>query len=592
MKYIKYSIIALALLIFATSCEDYLDKSPGVDLSEEEVFSDYQSAKGFLDKVYVLNQDYFLTSWNGYIFALGDEGVTTTIGGPSLHVNSGNWQDGGSVEMSFDCPSATSINLNSYAGMAFKNIRAVNLLMSNINDIKNITEAQKNELLGQAYFFRAWNYFQLIRRYGGWFIFDKVFAPDDNLDLPRLSYQESTDWLVSDLDKAFELLPDSWPGSDKGRVTKTAAKGLKGWALLYAASPTMNSDLKYNIEYCKLAAKASAEAIDYVNSKNIYKLMPGQTVEDYNKIFYSKTQLGSEEAIFYKIGGTNYTNGRPSAACWNANFIVRSRESANVHLATPTQNFVDLFETKDGLPIGDPASGYNDQAPYSNREPRFYYNILYHGQEWGFRNGVRQPIEFWAENTYDTKISADYQSQPQYYPRVPYMIRKWWPESANVWQNDYQYYMVSIYMRVAQLYLDFAEAANEAYGPNGAVPGTSLTAVEAINIVRARVGAVPILSKHTTSKEVFRERIWNERTVELCFENHRWFDIRRWHIAKDVIKNLMKPVITRVGDNKYTYRYERLPDPLQKVFEEKHYWYPILQSEMDKVSVFKQNPGW
>lgn len=583
-------------MVLTTSCEDYLDKSPDLGLTSSEVYSNYESFKGAFDKVFRYNQYFFVSQFNGYIFAAGDEGVTTTIGGPSLWLNNGNWQTGNSLETSFDgrAGADTGGRYNGIAYMTFLNMRTINIALDRIDEVADATEAQKNEIRGQAYFFRAWNYFQLIRRYGGWFKFDQVFNAGDNVDLPRLSYQESTDWLVEDLDKAFELLPDKWPNTDVGRPTKTAAKALKGWALLYAASPTMNPNLgfQYNDDYCKRAAAAAADAINYVNSKGLYRLMPGSTIDEYSQIFYNKTKMASDEAIWYTV---SEDGGIPTKSDWNANFIVRSRCSGNVHLATPTQNFVDLFETKDGLPVSDPASGYNDQDPYINREPRFYYNILYHGAPYGYKNGVRQPFELWAENIFDNRISADYQSQPQYFPRVPYLIRKWWPESANVWQDDYKYYMQAIHLRVAQLYLDFAEAANEAYGPNGAVPGTNLTALQAINIIRARVGAVPVPSKFTTSKEIFRERIWNERSVELSFENHRWHDIRRWHTAKELMQDLKKPVITRVGPNPIsdiTYRYESLPPDLQKVFDDKHYWYPILQSEMDLFDTFEQNPGW
>ena len=590
MKYLKYLLFS-AMAMLSTSCEKYLDKSPEMGLTDQQVYSSYQSFRATLDKVYVLDFDLFVPTWNGGFFALGDEGLTTATGDPARSINNGNYQDNSSIETRWTGSStSSSITSDGIAFLSFQNMRTVNICMERINDIKDATQQQKDELLGQAYFYRAWNYFQLIRRYGGFFKFDKPFNSNDDFDLPRLSYQESTDWLVGDLDKAFTLLPDQWPPSDKGRVTKTAALALKGMALLYAASPNMNPDKKYNISYCEKAAQASAKAIEYVNAKGIYKLMPGATVDDYSKIFYSKTQLVSDEAIFYKIN--NSSNAQPSVSSWNANFIVNSRESGNVHMASPTQNFVDLFETKNGLPINqDPT--YNDQDPYTNRDPRFYYDIIYNGLAYNYITpGVRKPFEFWSENTYDSKKSDDYQAVPQYYPRSTYGIRKWLPESCNKWQNDYKYYMQTIHIRVAQLYLDFAEAANEAYGPNSAVPGTTLTALSAINIIRNRVGAVPVSSQFTTSKEIFRDRIYNERSVELAFENQRWHDIRRWRIAIEVMKDIKRPVITRTGPNSFSYRYESVPSDLQKVFEEKHYWYPIPQSQIDIVTKFKQNPGW
>lgn len=599
MKNTIISIILFSLLIFI-SCEDYLDKSPEMGVTDTEVYSKYYSFRGALDKVYVYDQDFFLPATNGYIFALGDEGITTATGDPAMSVNNGNYMGSGSLEISWDILSAqavTSIELRymPIAYLSFKNLRTVNLCIENIDQIEDATPRQKEELLGQAYFYRAWNYFQLIRRFGGFFKFDKAFLSDDNLDLPRLSYQESTDWLVEDLDRAYALLPDNWPSTEKGRVTKSAALALKGMALLYAASPNMNSNLKYNKTYCERAVKASWDAIQHIKSTGTNQLMPGKTVDDYSKIFYSKEHLASNEAIFYKVTNSNSNpniRGVPSVASWNANFNLNSRESGNVHLASPTQNMVDLFETKNGLPIGsDPE--YNDQDPYSNRDPRFYYSILYNGLEWNWETPTsHKKLEFWESNTYDNKISVDYQALPQYYPRSPYAIRKWVPESCNKWENDYNYYMQSIHIRVAQLYLDFAEAANELYGPTTKVPNTDMSALDAINIIRERVGAVPVRSEFTTSSEKFMERIYNERTVELCFENHRWHDIRRWRIAKDVLKVIRKAAITRIGEDQYSFSYVPVANSMQRVFEDKHYWYPVPKTQMEMLSVFTQNPGW
>lgn len=486
------SFAILSLLFMLVSCEDYLDKSPDMGVTDKEVYSKYHSFRGALDRVYVYDQDFFLPAFNGYTFALGDEGITTASGDPANSVNNGNYMNSGSVELSWTLLSnigITSMELRymPIAYISFTNLRAINLCLENIDNIEDATDKQKDELLGQAYFYRAWNYFQLIRRFGGFFKFDHVFTSDEDMDLPRMSYQESTDWMVADLDHAISLLPDKWPEAEKGRVTKAAAMALKGMALLYAASPNMNSDLQYNQEYAKRAAQASWEAINHVKLGGYYRLMPGKTVEEYSKIFYSKTSLASDEALFYKVTNSNSNAdilGVPSVASWNASFNLNSRESGSVHLASPTQNMVDFFETKDGLPIEEDPT-YNEQDPYSNRDPRFYYDILYNGLEWGWSTSTNhKKLEFWEANTYDDKKSDDMQALPQYYPRVPYAIRKWVPESCNKWQNDYNYYMQSIHIRVAQLYLDFAEAANEAYGPTTKVPGTDMSALEAINIIR------------------------------------------------------------------------------------------------------------
>ena len=591
----KSIYLILSVFMLLSSCEDYLDKSPDMGITDKEVFQNYLSYRGVLDKVYVLTCDPFLSTHGGGRFAFGDEGLCTAKGTCHRDLNDGNFMlTKDNLELGWytgEAMNSVATNKMPIIAMAMRNLRTVNLCISRIDDLQDATSEQRDHLLGQAYFFRAWNYFEIIRRWGGMFKFDKVFLSDDDMDFPRLSYHESTDWLVSDLELAYQLLPEKWGASEKGRVTKAAALALKSMALLYSASPSMCPELNYNydLEICKKAATAAWEAIDYINRTGCNRLMPGKTAEEYSKIFYNKDIMASDEAIFYQTK----RNGKRAISEWNANFVPNSMCAANVHCASPTQNMADMFEMADGRTIKDAGADYDDQNPYVNRDPRFYYDILYNGVKWGNNKGVPHYFELWEYNTYDNSKSADMMAlfSQTYNPRCPYLIRKWWPETANKWENDYNYYMPAIYIRVAQLYLDFAEAANEAYGPETKVPGTDMSAVDAINIIRNRVGAVPVRSEYKANKEVFRDRIRNERAVELCFEDHRWYDIRRWRIAKDVVKVIYKAVITRTGKEQFRFEYMEHPD-YKRVFEDKHYWYPIPKSQMEMLNNVEQNPGW
>lgn len=592
----KIIFLSLSVVAWLTSCEDYLEKSPDMGVTDREVFSTYLTFRGVLDKVYVLTNDPFLSTHGGARFAFGDEGYSTAKGTAHRDVNDGNYMlTRDNLELGW----YTGEDMNSVAtnkmpvlAMAMRNLRTVNLCIERIDELQDATQEQKEHLLGQAYFFRAWNYFEVIRRWGGMFKFDKAFTSDDDMDLPRLTYHESTEWLVGDLDRAFELLPVEWGAAEKGRVTKAAALALKGMALLYSASPNMCPELgcqSYDTELCKRAAKASWDAINFINHTQCNRLMPGKTAQDYAKIFYNKDVMASDEAIFYQTKRT----GKRAISEWNANFVPNSMCAANVHCASPTQNLVDMFEMADGRSVKDAGSDYDNQNPYVDRDPRFYYDILYNGVKWGSNKGVPHYFELWEYNTYDDSKSADMMAlfSQTYNPRNAYLIRKWWPETANKWENDYNYYMPAIYIRVAQLYLDFAEAANEAYGPDTKVPDTDMSALDAINIIRNRVGAVPVRSEYTGDKTTFRDRIRNERAIELCFEDHRWYDIRRWRIAKEVLKTVNKVVITRTGKNEFSFRYMEHPD-YKRVFEDKHYWYPLPKSQMEMLNNVPQNPGW
>ena len=171
-------------------------------------------------------------------------------------------------------------------------IRIANNVISRIEagETAALTEDQEEELLGQAYFFRAWYYFQVIRRWGGMPLLDKAFASNDDLDLVRLTYSESTEWLLTDLDRAIELLPDAWGDIEFGRATKGAALAIKSMATLYAASPLMQNDtnsiqyLNYSQAWSERAAEYANDALQYINSgAGGFRLMSGA---EYENIFY------------------------------------------------------------------------------------------------------------------------------------------------------------------------------------------------------------------------------------------------------------------------------------------------------------------
>lgn len=595
-KYIRTIAWLLIVTTSLPSCEKYLDKSPDIGISDETVYSRFLSFQGFLDQMYRRNPEYIdRYEWRGDQYSISDEAATTFLNDPgtqALPINKGLFIQQGSREFGWSSGLSNSdvSDNRPVLEMAFINLRVANLCIQNIGKLQDAGDGDKKYLLGQAYFFRAWNYFQVIRRWGGMPLFDKAYDSNDDLDFPRLSYHESTRWLVSDLDKAFELLPDSWPAIQKGRVTKAAALALKSMALLYSASPNMCPELSYagyDTKICDTAAKAAYTAINYIQSNGQYSLMDGSTVENYSKIFYNPDLSASAEAIWYR------PNGIVGDFALGSNLGPNSIAPGSVHYATPTQNIVDMFEMKNGLPITDPASGYDPQNPYVDRDPRFYYSVLYNYAPWTRENnGNKHLLQLWQYDSYQNKASSDwgYQADVRWRGPSPYLIRKFWPEGYNKVEKKYNMYVPSVYIRVTQLYLDFAEAANEAYGPTTPVPGTGISALDAINTLRRRSGVVDVPAKFTSSKEVFRDKIRNERTVELCFEQQRWHDIRRWRIG-NVLHHIYNVEITRIGDGKFSFRYYE-DEGRNRVFENKHYWYPIPKLYVDMLYNLEQNPGW
>ncbi len=592
-----------------TSCEDYLSVSPDLDISEEDVYDTYDAAQGYLDNCYNALDDY--SRWNvqnqqrNHISCISDESAATYPWG-SLHstVNGGQWLDQQSAsEIGY-----SESNIGTYKGRVIANafycIRIANKLLLNVPDM-DITDDEKNELLGQAYFMRSWYYFEIIRRWGGMFIMDVAYTSDDVLDLERLTYSESSEWLIEGLDAAIELLPDNWDDAKKGRADKVAAMAVKSMAALYAASPLMQNgiytitDQDYSVDWSKLAAKYAAEVLDYIDVTMPERAVTGEGMtaeeqaENYTNIFYHYPEFYSAESLWYK-NSTGMNRSTDMIIHWQNIRFSGKTGNYGWAVAAPSQNLVDKFEFADGT-VFDWDNSDHAANPYANRDPRFYNNILYPGAAHGVDgSGNTLYLETWTgggdlNSTYTKSIPTGY------------MCKKWWwPEANRYNSNAYKsYYYNGVFIRTTQVWLDLAEAMNEAYGPDADPDGLGYTAVTALNKVRNRVGMPDVSSEYTGSTEALRERIRNERAVELMFENHRWFDIRRWMIAEDIfsatypIQGVTADIESGTSGADYTFSYDVKDVTTEtRVFDTKNYWYPVAYDHTTQYSNFKQNYGW
>lgn len=614
----KISIILLIMTGFLAACEDYLELSPDMGMEESTVFNDFNSVRGYLDNGYHLLFDY--TRWNAqnlqrtHIAAISDEAASTyDWSAIRSALNTGDWyRKAGPAEVGYGGDNIGNLRGNVIPN-SFRALRVMNKIINKLPNVSGISDDQKEEILGQAYFLRAWHYFEVLKRWGGLPIYDKVYAPDSDFDLKRLTYKESTEWMLTDLDKAIEMLPDRWPEDQVGRATKVSAMALKSMATLYGASPLMQNGLNsitqqdYDQEWCKDAARYAHEVITYIDSNLPEKRMKGSdlgagtTQEErdsaYRHVFYHSPEFVSSEALWANNSGGMDREIDMAIHFYNSRFTNRAGNWGWA-ITTPSQNLVDKFEVinpDDGkaYPIDHPQSGYSIDDPYSNRDPRFYNNILYPGRQWGFG----EQNEPWFLEPWEG--GGDYSNDWSRTVPTGYMCVKWvWPEAKFKRPNYGDYNYSASYIRTTQVYLDYAEAINEAYGPNNAGPHT-MTAVEAVNKVRERVGMPPVLQELTSSKETFRNRIRDERAVELMYENHRWFDIRRWMIAESVLSTGIMGM--HVEDltpgeedvSKKEFSFEKRPvDTEIRVFNTKHYWYPIAADHTDRLMDFKQNPGW
>jgi hypothetical protein len=449
-------------------------------------------------------------------------------------------------------------------GRSYRGIRDCNFAISTIAKV-NMSAPRKARLMAELKFIRAFRYHDLIRNYGGVILMgDSAYNLTDNLQddafFKRASLKESIDYAVAQLDDAANGLPlnndDAWL---LGRATKGAALALKSRLLLYAASPLYGTGTWQ-------AAVTAAQAVIGLNKYSLY-------TGGYSNLFLIND---NKETIFERLytKNANHThleiaNGPNSYGGWGGNL--------------PLQNLVDDYQMNNGKAITDPTSGYDANNPYVGRDNRFYATILYNGAT--YRGNT---IETFTPGGKDSKDGPDNWNTS----KTGYYLKKYMNDAyplQNPWGNAG--FQPWIYIRYAEILLNFAEAANEAYGPDVVPPGSTLTARAAVNLIRERPSVgMPDLPAGLSQAQM-RTAIQYERRVELAFEEHRFYDVRRWKIA-DVTENKPAGGVTVIknGSN-FTYATKVALDG--RHFETKNYWLPIPRTEIQASNnKIQQNSGY
>ena len=603
----------LFILLLASCVEDYLDKAPESGLTEADVFSKYENFKKYFDDMYEGNR-LDGTTWRGYniknayslYFDFWDQKYTLealTDMSDMGRVMDAQVIKAGQIsaiinKMTYD-PQRRPI-----LGSMFYIIRKCNMVLKNIGMLKDASPVDINDFKGQAHFIRAFAHFELFRLWGPMPYLTKVMSQGDEWDIPRLSKRETLIRIAMDMDSAaayFEkadlMRRDPGPGvaghlnnPEQKRPTGVAAKAFKARALLYAASPLNNE--KGNADW-EDAAKANWEAIQ-IAEKYGYELL---SLDDYKKNYIGTTY--SNEQLWAWYAGTKTYNDGTLNGQMNGVF---GGGKTGWSGECPTQNTVDKFETKWGEPLNTPADRqaavaaghYSEQDPYKDRDPRFYIDIIY--------NTAPVPGYGNAKIYYETKDGAAVYGQllDQSYAgitRTGYYERKTWGEQSVNNKTTPQY--TDPLIRLGELYLNYAEAANEAYGPNGAAPGSSLTALQALNRIRTRAGMPNVMQAYTGSKDKLRDRIKNERTIELCFEGgHYYHDIRRWKDAPKVMGGTLYRMEVEKVPTSTAYptgfKYTRMPlsADRQTRWKEAMYYLPFNTEDMYKMKNFVPNEVW
>lgn len=524
----------LMLILGLHSCDqDFLDKAVSDDLTKEEVFSDEIEATKFLANVYSeLNGGF---AWVAYtmLACCSDEAEGGFGWTAAQKFNNG----------AFNAAALPPFGAYGW-NKTYSKVRKANLFIENIDNAANeINQATIDRMKGEALFLRAYYYFEMFRFHGRFIIVDKTLTPNDELLMDRNSIEECVAFMAKDFDDAAELLPKKHEQHNYGRATKGAALAFKSRLLLYAASELYNPSNDQN--KWTAAANAAKATLDL----NAYNLHP-----DYERCFLD---LQHEEIIF--------ANQKDNGQEWLLN-PNRWGGWSSVHVS---HNLGSSFEMANGKAITDPTSGFDPNNPFVNRDPRFYASVLYNDMVWRGRT-----VEFFNGG-------ADAAGAPISEPnKTGYHIRKFCDPNYN--PNDGSTHIEHnwIFMRLGEVYLNYAEAKNEADGPTSEV-------YAAIKEIRDRAG-MPELPLGL-SKEQMRERIRQERRVELCLEDHRFFDVRRWKIADQTERQIMRLESVKNNDGTFTYT-EKIME--NRTFEERFYLMPIPQDEIDKNENLTQNPGW
>jgi len=604
-----------------SSCEKYLDKAPESTFTESEVFSNYDNFKKFFDFIYYgstiqgtsnrVEKNNIATTFNLYIAGWPRKWSFEQL---TELADLGRIRDNHSIKAgTMGSNIDLFVNANSSDGRpvlpwAFKTIRICNIALEKIKiqSWQGVAHEDIDDLTAQAYFIRAYAHFCLFRLWGPMPYIKKVIGGYDQWDIPRLTKHETLMNMAADLDtaiiyykKANRMRRDNpivgAPGHlnhpDMFRPNGVAAMALKGRILLYAASP-LNNEL--GVSEWQDAAVANWEAIQSA-LQNGYALL----TKDNYKLNYVGNNYTNEQLWGYTEGPQGY--GKEELG-FLINGVFSNSKGGNCG-CSPTQNLIDRFETQWGDPLNTSddrnaatALGhYNEQDPYTNRDPRFYVDIIYNQAPIPAYNTAQIWFEMVGGKTvYSQLLNPDYQG----ITHTGYYNNKLWG-GQSVLNNTAPIHTDPI-IRLAELYLNYAEAANEAYGPNTPAPGATLTAVQAINIVRQRVGQADVLSKFTTNKDEFRPRIKNERIVELVFEGHHYFDSRRWKDAPTWMAgplmgmNIEKVPISATYPIGFKHTRKELEANRQSKWKDEMYYFPFATADYNKMRNFdcSLNPTW
>ncbi len=544
-----YLMLLIIILPVISSCSDVLNRNPLSSYSDAAVWEDPALINAFISNIY---RD-FPVDWNTTA-CLTDE-VTRRNNATYDMINAGDLTPGNTQMVNYWYGGTARFGGEGYwSASYYETVSKCNIFFANIEKA-TFDEDVKNRMIGEVKFLRAYAYFRLTAFYNGVPLITKTFDLDDDFFLPRNSYAECMKFVLDEYEECISLLPFNYPDQDMGRITKGTAMAAKARALLYMASPLNNP--ANDMTLWQKASDAAKAVIDL----DIYSLY-----DDYRES-YQDNAIYNSEIIWSRL----YNNVEyPQMRVELSHFPPGYYGYAHIH---PLQNMVDEYERTNGLmPSEDP-----DYDPYNgqwvNRDPRFYASINFDGAMFqdrevecflpGGLDSQDGPIEAWNATT------------TGYYARKFGNESIIMPRGTNVGNTPWPHF------RYNEVLLNYAEAQY--------FLGNEDVCREYINKIRSRpsVDMPPV----TASGSELLKKLQHERKIELFLEGHRYFDVRRWKIAPEVLSvdamkvDIQKDPATGVKTYKYSVFQERK-------FVDKMYYLPIPQDEINKNPNLVQNPGY
>ncbi|WPU96386.1 RagB/SusD family nutrient uptake outer membrane protein [Mucilaginibacter sabulilitoris] len=580
------------LLLGIASCKKgggFLAQTSTTDLNQTSVFADSARTAGFLANIY--SNVGFSASATRFVY--DPLGKKVICGGLDAACDESEPSHAFSTTASAFATGTVNAGIvdDGPYKTCYSNIRSVNQFLKNLPS-SPIKAPNKALMVAEARFLRAWYYAILLKHYAGVpLVGDSLFTYETPINVKRSTYAQCVDYITSECDAAAQVLPLVQTGADYGRASKGACLALKARVLLYAASPLFNGTtlvqdaggnadpalVGYPVHDNGLWKKAEDAAAVLVKSVYSLNTLPPKNVDasapgaGFQGLF---PQRENSEYIFEFM--------RPGNSDLENLFLPPSRNGANG--AFPYQGLVDAFPMSNGKLITDPTSGYNSNDPYANRDPRLNYSITHDQSIMLVRLGNGTVDGVGPVNIFIGSYNGNVTGQDAVRQGTPtgYYCNKMLDPAATSSSLQFNTSRVIPLMRYAEVLLNYAEAANEYEGPTNNV-------YDVINSIRKRAGLNPFQLPSGLSKDEMRKYIQNERRIELAYEEHRFWDVRRWKIAGETENIQAQGMEVRRNGTSVTYNKFNVT---KHNFRAAMYLWPFPLSETGKSPSLVQNPGY